>query len=227
MNRVETSQGSTRSWFNCDTGVFVSKTASSDLRVERAQFVPKLAGWIPPNEVVQLVVDDQVRGTPKDDGKHSGQMSRRFVPKHEFSPRDQRSPFGPKAGLFGEFPNCCVVRRLSDFERPSRQLPLLSSDVEIDEHLLVPSNYDKGQAGDPAPLRPSNEVSSSRANDTRLPPRLSYIGSSISAETAPLVARGHFVGAPGFEPGTSWSQTRRANQAALRPVRTIVTHPLK
>ena len=25
------------------------------------------------------------------------------------------------------------------------------------------------------------------------------------------------VGAPGFEPGTSWSQTRRANQAALRP----------
>src|ERR1700733_11202580 len=34
----------------------------------------------------------------------------------------------------------------------------------------------------------------------------------------------HFVGAPGFEPGTSWSQTRRANQAALRPVPTIVTH---
>src|SRR5450631_2979608 len=32
------------------------------------------------------------------------------------------------------------------------------------------------------------------------------------------------VGAPGFEPGTSWSQTRRANQAALRPVPTIVTH---
>src|ERR1700691_3480960 len=34
----------------------------------------------------------------------------------------------------------------------------------------------------------------------------------------------HCVGAPGFEPGTSWSQTRRANQAALRPVPTIVTH---
>jgi hypothetical protein len=147
VNRVETSQGSTRSWFNCDTGVFVSKTASSDLRVERTQPVPKLAGWIPPNEVVQLVVGDQVRGTPKDDGKHSGQMSRRFVPKHEFSPRDQRSPFGPKAGLFGEFPNCCVLRRLSDLERPSRQLPLLSSDVETDEHLLAPSNYDKGTGG--------------------------------------------------------------------------------
>ncbi len=26
-----------------------------------------------------------------------------------------------------------------------------------------------------------------------------------------------FVGAPGFELGTSWSQTRRANQTALRP----------
>ena len=83
MNRVETSQGSTRSWFNCDTGVFVSKTASSELRVERTQSVPKLAGWIPPNEVVQLVVDDQVPGTAKVDGKHS--------------PRDQRNPFGPKA----------------------------------------------------------------------------------------------------------------------------------
>jgi hypothetical protein len=97
MTRVETSQGSTRSWFNCDTGVFVSKRTSSDLRVERTEPVPKLAGWIPPNEVVQLVVDDQVPGTAKVDAKHSGQMSRRFVPKHEFSLRNQRNPFGPKA----------------------------------------------------------------------------------------------------------------------------------
>jgi hypothetical protein len=65
MNRVETSQGSTRSRFNCDTGVFVSKTTSSDLRVERTHPVPKLAGWIPPNEVVQLVVDDQVGAPPR------------------------------------------------------------------------------------------------------------------------------------------------------------------
>jgi hypothetical protein len=38
----------------------------------------------------------------------------------------------------------------------------------------------------------------------------------------PLVNReGNMVGAKGFEPSTSWSRTRRASQAALRPDRVL------
>ena len=32
-----------------------------------------------------------------------------------------------------------------------------------------------------------------------------------------MILRGKMVGASGFEPPTSWSRTRRASQAALRP----------
>ncbi len=36
----------------------VRKTATSDLRVEGTQPIPQLAGWIPPNEPVQLLTLD-------------------------------------------------------------------------------------------------------------------------------------------------------------------------
>ena len=32
-----------------------------------------------------------------------------------------------------------------------------------------------------------------------------------------VIGHGEVVGAKGFEPSTSWSRTRRASQAALRP----------
>src|SRR5665213_3650415 len=147
MNRVETSRGSTRSWLNCDTGIFGRKTTTSDFRVEWRKPVPHHAGWIPPIEVVQLVVHDEVRGTVEDDGKRRGQMPRRSAPKSEFSSRDQRNPFGPNSCLFGEVSNCRLVRRLSRLEGASRQLPLLSNDVEIDQHSLVPFSHDKRTGG--------------------------------------------------------------------------------
>ncbi len=37
------------------------------------------------------------------------------------------------------------------------------------------------------------------------------------------IASGHLVGKAGFEPAASWSQTRRANQAALLPETNHVT----
>ena len=33
----------------------------------------------------------------------------------------------------------------------------------------------------------------------------------------------HFVGVPGFEPGTPWSQTRCASRAALHPEKILLT----
>ena len=33
---------------------------------------------------------------------------------------------------------------------------------------------------------------------------------------------GRKIGATGFEPATSWSQTRRSSQAELRPVNTVM-----
>src|SRR5712692_4321658 len=62
------------------------------------------------------------------------------------------------------------------------------------------------------------------ANGFRLEPSCGRPGPQTKFRTERGTSAGRVVGAKGFEPSTSWSRTRRASQAALRPDRHAQPH---